>query len=122
EDLKNVEIPIIPSFSGSPGQPSGQASANQPQAGMQDQSAMQGQMTGQTPSQPQGDVGGSPVSVGIPTIKLKDIAEIKLIGKAESISRTNGMESIGIQIVKGADANTVEVANLVKKEAAKYED
>lgn len=51
---------------------------------------------------------------GVPTIELKEIADVKLVGKAESISRTNGETSIGIQIVKAADANTVEVVNDVK--------
>ncbi|MBO9131217.1 efflux RND transporter permease subunit [Bacillus sp. 165] len=51
---------------------------------------------------------------GIPTVTLKDVADVKVIGKAESISRTNGEESIAIQVVKSADANTVDVVNKVK--------
>lgn len=64
---------------------------------------------------PQGGMAGIPA--GIPTVKLGDIAKIEVIGQAESISRTNGAESIGIQIVKDNDANTVDVANLVKDKA-----
>ncbi len=58
----------------------------------------------------------------VPGIKLSDVAELKVEDKAESISRTNGKEAIGISIVKAADANTVEVANLVKKEIKELED
>jgi HAE1 family hydrophobic/amphiphilic exporter-1 len=54
-------------------------------------------------------------SSGIPTVKLSDIADVQLVGKAESLSRTNGKESIGLEIVKAEDANTVDVANAVKK-------
>ncbi|MBM7648588.1 HAE1 family hydrophobic/amphiphilic exporter-1 [Bacillus ectoiniformans] len=51
---------------------------------------------------------------------LSDIATIKFAGKAESISRTNGQESIGLQIVKAADANTVDVANEVKEKVTQF--
>ncbi|WP_377863722.1 efflux RND transporter permease subunit [Bacillus sp. R86525] len=63
---------------------------------------------------------------GIPTVALEEIADIKEVGKAESISRTNGKEAIGIQIVKAADANTVDVVNAVKDKVKdlekKYKD
>lgn len=48
-------------------------------------------------------------------MKLGELASIQVVGRSESISRTNGKESIGIQIVKSNDANTVEVVNNVKK-------
>ncbi|MHA7963121.1 efflux RND transporter permease subunit [Paenibacillus sp. CAU 1782] len=57
----------------------------------------------------------------IPGVKLSDVAELSVNDKAESISITNGEEAIGISIVKAADANTVEVANLVKKEIQELE-
>ncbi|RUS46755.1 efflux RND transporter permease subunit [Cohnella sp. AR92] len=47
-------------------------------------------------------------------LKLSDVADVELTGSAESISRTNGQESIGIQVVKANDANTVDVVNAVK--------
>jgi len=53
---------------------------------------------------------------GVPTVKLGEIAKLELVGQAESISRTNGKESIGIQVVKANDANTVDVVNAVKDE------
>lgn len=49
-----------------------------------------------------------------PFVKLSDIAEIEVIGKVQSISRTNGENAIAIQIVKGQEANTVDVVNSVK--------
>jgi len=49
-----------------------------------------------------------------PFVKLSDIAKIKLVGKVESVSRTNGEDAIAIQIVKGQQANTVDVVNKVK--------
>ena len=50
-----------------------------------------------------------------PFVKLGDIAEIETVGKVESVSRTNGKDAIAIQIVKGQEANTVDVVNDVKE-------
>lgn len=91
EDLRKLAIPLIPNSSASAGQPAGGAGTGAPTAGS-------------LPS-------------GLPTVQLDEIADIEMSGKAESISRTNGMESIGIQIVKANDANTVDVVNDVKDEA-----
>ncbi|WP_246939135.1 efflux RND transporter permease subunit [Bacillus pinisoli] len=49
-----------------------------------------------------------------PFVKLGDIASIEVVGKVQSISRTNGENAIAIQIVKGQQANTVTVVNDVK--------
>lgn len=57
----------------------------------------------------------------LPGVKLSDVAELSISDKAESISRTNGKDSIGVSIVKAADANTVDVVNLVKKEIKELE-
>jgi HAE1 family hydrophobic/amphiphilic exporter-1 len=56
------------------------------------------------------------------SLQLKDIAEIQVIERAESISRTNGMESIGINITKAADANTVDVVNAVKSQVEQIKE
>ncbi|MCM3041007.1 efflux RND transporter permease subunit [Paenibacillus motobuensis] len=126
DDLKNLAIPVIPSASGAPtgseaagGQgnmPAGASGAADatpsPDTATGNGNAAVGNGAGATP---QGAMGAIPM--GIPTVKLGDIAEIKTIGKAESISRTNGKESIGIQIVKDNDANTVDVVNRVKDKA-----
>lgn len=52
----------------------------------------------------------------VPGVNLSDVADLTIDDKAESISRTNGKDSIGISIVKAAEANTVDVVNLVKDE------
>lgn len=105
DDLKNLAIPAMPG-AGAAGAGAGAADAGAGAAGS-DSAAGAGA--------PQGGMAGIPA--GIPTVKLGDIAKIEVIGQAESISRTNGAESIGIQIVKDNDANTVDVANLVKDKA-----
>lgn len=60
-----------------------------------------------------------------PFVKLSDIADIEVVGKVQSISRTNGENAIAIQIVKGQEANTVDVVNsvkdLIKEEKAKID-
>ena len=110
EDLKNLEIPVMPATQGS--QQSGMQGAPSPD--MTDQSQQ-----GDDAAQAQG---AAPQSIELPTIKLSEIADIKLVGKAESISRTNGKEAIGVQIVKATDANTVDVANGVSEELDGFED
>ena len=94
DDLKNLAIPVIPNMGNSaPGQDNPALSEA---AGAGEQT-----LTANIPS-------------GIPTIKLSEIADIQVIGSAESISRTDGVESIGLSIVKDNDANTVDVVNAVK--------
>ena len=100
DDLKNLEIPVIPSQGSNAGNQVSQGQANP-----------QGQASPQAAANPV-----------IPTIMLKDLATIELVGEAESISRTNGKESIGIQVTKTADANTVDVVNGVKDEIASLEE
>lgn len=89
EDLKNVSIPIVPKAAGTGA------------AGVTPTTAAAGAATGAA-------------NLGLPTVKLGELATIEVTGKSESISRTNGKESIGIQIIKGNDANTVDVVNSVK--------
>lgn len=124
DDLKNLAIPLLPSSAGAqPGAQPGMQPA-QPGAGhMPDPAAAPNQGganedNGSTPN----DIN---LSAGLPTVPLQEIAELELVGQSESISRTNGSESIGLQIVKAADANTVDVVNAVKAEAerisAEYE-
>lgn len=142
EDLKNVAIPLVPGGSGAgAGAAQQQGTAPQGGTGMQGASAGQGAAGGTAQSQagqgapagsntasaggasaqdqtgaPGGSVGSQTTAVptAIPTVKLSEVAAIQVIGKAESISRTNGKESLGIQIVKSNDANTVDVVNHVK--------
>jgi hydrophobic/amphiphilic exporter-1 (mainly G- bacteria), HAE1 family len=101
EDLKGIKIPVTPS---------GGEAMNPTQGGQGTQAPQ---------ASPQQNM---PADVKIPTVELGELTEIELTGKAESVSRTNGKESIGLQIVKAADANTVDVVNAVKDEVKKFED
>ncbi|MGC5774455.1 efflux RND transporter permease subunit [Paenibacillus pabuli] len=132
DDLKNLAIPVVPSGAGA-----GSGSATAPQgagapsdaASAQAGGAAQGTAPGaaQGSDQAVGQAAGGNASVGspsgaanapgIPTVKLSEIAKIEVIGQAESISRTDGKESIGISIVKSNDANTVDVVKAVKDKA-----
>ncbi|MDQ0221288.1 efflux RND transporter permease subunit [Peribacillus cavernae] len=128
DDLKNVEIPVVPAAQGQapaqapqgmqgqgpPGAPQGPAGSN---AG--GQGIPQGPMT--QGSQGQGAAPGQTQAPEMQKVKLSDIADVKIIGKAESISRTNGQESIGIQVTKSPEANTVDVVNAVKDEIKQFE-
>lgn len=123
DDLKNIAIPVMPSGdSGTAGAqaPAAGAPANGgAAAGSAEKNAGQAPAAGQQAPGASSQAGAAgvpngPASFGIPTVKLSEIADIEVIGKAESISRTNGKESIGVQIVKANDANTVEVVNRVK--------
>lgn len=98
DDLKNLSIPVVPS--GAPGTGAGGGA-----------SASAGTPAGTDAA---GSAAGGAAMTGLPTVKLGELANIEVTGKSESISRTNGKESIGIQIVKANDANTVDVVNGVK--------
>ena len=68
-------------------------------------------------------VGASPIGSGAaptgpPTppmpVRLGEVADIEIgAGRATSISRTNGKPSIGIEVVKEPDANTIDVTTAV---------
>lgn len=58
----------------------------------------------------------------VPFVKLGDVVTIEEIGRVQSVSRTNGEDSIGVQIIKGQRANTVEVVNAVKELIEKEEE
>ncbi|WP_454193480.1 efflux RND transporter permease subunit [Paenibacillus sp. Marseille-Q7038] len=109
DDLKNLEIPVVPSNSAQ-GNAAGSADVSSGAGAGQSTEAMPS--TGNAAAQ----------MTGIPTVKLSDIASIEVVGKAESISRTNGAESIGFSIVKANDANTVDVVNGVKEASAELEE
>ncbi|MBE9916721.1 efflux RND transporter permease subunit [Paenibacillus donghaensis] len=124
DDLKNLAIPVIPSSGGAGAQ--GQGAANP--AGQANGTGAAAPGTAQNPGS-QGTANGAAmqghpaqaVPAGIPTVKLSDIADIQVIGKAESVSRTNGKTSVGMQIIKDNDANTVDVVNAVKEKAKELE-
>ncbi|MEH7301478.1 efflux RND transporter permease subunit [Neobacillus drentensis] len=120
EDLKSLKIPVIPSTARQQqGAPS--ITSQLPAQGMTgNTSATQGKQqntTGATSVQAK----NATMQAGIPTIELKDVATVEVVGKAESISKTNGRESIGLQIVSAQDANTVDVVNAVKDQLSGLE-
>src|SRR5215210_2003290 len=58
---------------------------------------------------------GSPVAAAEPVL-LGDVAEVREVGSGLSgISRTNGEPSLGLNVIKETDANTVEVAEEVER-------
>ncbi|WP_152396217.1 efflux RND transporter permease subunit [Paenibacillus guangzhouensis] len=125
DDLKELRIPLIPSSAGAPNAAQGQMGATG-KAGMPAGGAAtdgNAAAAGQMPAGGTQAGAGVPAGVptGLPTVALKDIADIQMVSKAESISRTNGKESVSIQIVKAADANTVDVVNAVKKQSEQFE-
>ncbi|WP_339298344.1 efflux RND transporter permease subunit [Paenibacillus sp. FSL R5-0623] len=123
DDLKNLAIPVVP---GGAGASAGNGSSAAPQgSGAPTGEAGQGTAPGASQGTDQaaggnasvGSPSGAANAPGIPTVKLSEIAKIEVIGQAESISRTDGKESIGISVVKSNDANTVDVVNAVKDKA-----
>ena len=71
--LKELKIPAVPSSASGPGSQNAGASTQVPQM--------------------------NPAAMnGIPTVTLDEIADIKEVGKAESISRTNGKEAIEFKL------------------------
>ncbi|MGM0969599.1 MAG: efflux RND transporter permease subunit [Bacillota bacterium] len=121
KDLKNMRIPVTPGVSGGAGSAGAGAPSNgSGNAGAQGAEQQAGASQQQVAQQQTGGGSASSQSVELPTIKLSEIADIKVVKDAESISRTNGKDSIGLQIVKGSDANTVSVAEAVTKELEKF--
>ncbi|MEK0312462.1 efflux RND transporter permease subunit [Cohnella sp. 56] len=102
DDLRNLAIPAVPASAGA-----GQGAPGQGAAGGG---------AGMAAGSGTGGAAGA-AAAGIPTVKLGELATVELVGESESISRTNGQDSIGIQIVKSNDANTVDVVNAVKDKA-----
>ncbi len=97
KDLKNIKIPLTSgSQTGTPAQ------------------------TGPETNQSSPDMATGPAQ--LQNVKLSDIADVKITGKAESISRTNGSESIGIQVTRSPDADTVAIVDEVNEEASNFKE
>jgi HAE1 family hydrophobic/amphiphilic exporter-1 len=120
DDLKNIAIPVIPS-AGAPAQGGpGTAQGGPAAAPNEGEAAPNAQQPATAEELPNAQAPAQ--GAGLPTVTLGEIADIAFTGQAESISRTNGEESIGIQVVKANDANTVDVVNGVKAEADKLKE
>ena len=111
DNLNNLEIPYMPTqdprTQGMQNPQNTQGAQGMPNA--QGAQGAQGAEGAQANQIPQGAI-----PTGIPTVKLSEIAKIETVKKVDSISRTNGKDAIGIQVIKSNDANTVEVVNAVK--------
>ncbi|MCK2158575.1 efflux RND transporter permease subunit [Exiguobacterium sp. 17-1] len=111
-ELKNLRLPYTPQT----------ATGQVPEAG-----AGQGQTQAPAQSAPTDAASAqasSPAAVAptqVPTVKLSQLATIEDKGIEESISRSNGERSIGVQVTKSQDANTVEVVNAVKETIKDFE-
>ncbi|MBT2669034.1 efflux RND transporter permease subunit [Bacillus sp. ISL-4] len=97
KDLKNIKIPLTGgSQTGTPAQ------------------------TGPETNQLSPEMATGPAQ--LQNVKLSDIADVKITGKAESISRTNGSESIGIQVTRSPDADTVAIVDEVNDEVTNFKE
>ncbi|MFE4814443.1 efflux RND transporter permease subunit [Peribacillus simplex] len=97
KDLKNIKIPLTGgSQTGTPAQ------------------------TGPETNQLSPEMATGPAQ--LQNVKLSDIADVKITGKAESISRTNGSESIGIQVTRSPDADTVAIVDKVNDEVTNFKE
>ena len=56
----------------------------------------------------------------IPSVKLQDLADIKIGDERQSISKTNGKDAVNVQVMKAQDANTVQVAKDVQQTIDKF--
>ncbi|WP_214845935.1 MULTISPECIES: efflux RND transporter permease subunit [unclassified Exiguobacterium] len=99
-ELKNLRLPYTPQ----------QAASDIPAA------------PSQAPTTPQAPTEGqAPTPTQVPTVKLSELAKVEDKGIEESISRSNGERSIGIQVTKSQDANTVDVVTAVKETIQDFE-
>ncbi|TDM12831.1 efflux RND transporter permease subunit [Macrococcus lamae] len=115
EALKSLKVPVTGSAAAAPAgaQPGAQqSSAQQPAAqasGNQAGSAAQAAAAAEQMK-----------NAKLPTVELGEIASIKNVASRESISKTNGKDSLSVQVVKSDNANTVKLANDVKDIVSKF--
>ncbi|MDW8565628.1 efflux RND transporter permease subunit [Staphylococcus shinii] len=117
--LKNLDIPL--SVGASSGAAQSQSEGDSSDQMMQESN---GQSEPQTSANAQAQSDSSSLSsqseeAEIPSVKLKDIADVTAGDERESISKTNGKDAVNVQITKAQDANTVQVAKDTKKEIDK---
>ncbi|MGE7187209.1 efflux RND transporter permease subunit [Peribacillus sp. NPDC006672] len=97
KDLKNIKIPLTAgSNTGTPGQTIPETNQLSPEM--------------------------ASGTAQLQNVKLSDIADVKVTGKAESISRTNGSESIGIQVTRSPDADTVAIVDEVNEVVSNFKE
>lgn len=125
DDFKNLQIPVtleMPDAGADMMDPEAQAGA-----GAMDEmpdgagEGMPDAAEGIPDALPEEAAGDQAAMMELPTVPLKDLAKIKVEKNAESISKTNGKEAIGIQFTKAPEANTVDVVNEIKDQTEKLE-
>ncbi len=116
KELKDLRLPYTP------------PAANTPEAGQAGQAGQAPSATGEaeaasqtTPSTGATSGQATQAPTQVPTVTLSQVATIEDKGIEESISRSNGERSIGVQVTKSQDANTVDVVNGVKQTIKDFE-
>ena len=56
----------------------------------------------------------------MPSVPLKDLANITVGDERDSISKTNGKDAVNVQVMKAQDANTVQVARATQKKIDEF--
>lgn len=106
--LENLDIPLSAAAGDSQSQGDDGASS---QGAEQQASASQSATTASSSQSSDSEV---------PSVKLKEIAQVSAGDERASISKTNGKDAVNVQITKAQDANTVQVAKDTKKEIDQF--
>lgn len=101
--LENLDIPLSAAAGDSQSQGDDGASS---QGAEQQASASQSATTASSSQSSDSEV---------PSVKLKEIAQVSAGDERASISKTNGKDAVNVQITKAQDANTVQVAKDTKR-------
>lgn len=119
KDFKN--LPLIPSATQSAQAAAAQAAAAQAAAA---QAAAAAAAAGSGAPTPPVAPTAAPTAIPEPRIlKIKDIAKVTYdYAPVTSISRTNGLDSLGIQVTKTQDGNTVAISNGVEAKIPELEE
>ncbi|EOW9528302.1 efflux RND transporter permease subunit [Bacillus cytotoxicus] len=55
------------------------------------------------------------------SVTLKEVADVNIVQKSQSVSKANGVEGIGIQILQSSNSNTVNVVDDIKDKMKKLQ-
>jgi len=120
------ELPV--GISSAAGPPPGAASGGRPGGGARPGAAGGGAPGGGAGGGPPGALaggasGGAPGGAASQPVLLGDVAEVREVeAEISGVSRTNGEPSLGLNITKEQDANTVEVAEGVEEQLEEVRD
>ena len=108
--LKDLNIPLSIAGQGQSSDSNDNSISSTGQEGSQSSSASQSQ----TNSSLKGTNGQ------MPSVPLKDLANITVGDERDSISKTNGKDAVNVQVMKAQDANTVQVARATQKKIDEF--